>query len=293
MKYLSFLIVLTVVFAFFSCKDDQTTVLQSSDKNVLTQEIVKVYSEQSTSITWRKPVCSNIGSECYTYAVIRAFQSDNDGDDDLLTCSDESTILDPMMDDLPYNAVPPAYFTYIPYDFDDVEFGDIIEFTGPGHHVAFVGTTYKYVYDRNRVNDVQLGPSPIADVEAEQGSAWRIYKISDNIDYPDPPDPPPPPAPYILGEMDPNHPYIYWEEISNADSYKIYKRRDSSYPWDPYGTYTLHTTIEGIEYTDYSEYRYLGSGPKVKVYYKVVATNEQGDSDFSNYKQFTVKLYDF
>jgi len=117
------------------------------------------------------------------------------------------------------------------------------------------------------------------------GYPTKIYRRKDISTPP----PSPPAAPVISGVYYQSHPKIYWNAVSGATGYKIYKRIDE-YPGDPNGSYNLFTTISGTSLVDYGETQWVGSGPKWKAWYKVKAYNASGDSDYSNYQGFTIQI---
>lgn len=89
-------------------------------------------------------------------------------------------------------------------------------------------------------------------------------------DGPCPPGPQPPNTPSISLVAYNNHPKIFWDPVSNADSYLVYRNN------------TLITTIPSTSYLDedYSTSR-VGSSNQIN-YYKVKAQNEAGSSGYSN-----------
>ncbi len=98
---------------------------------------------------------------------------------------------------------------------------------------------------------------------------------------------PPSTAPTINSTWENNHPKIYWNAVTGATGYKIYKSEGSSS-----NPYSLQATTSSTSYVDGSEISFAScSGSncnKVLVYYKVKAYNSGGDSPYSNIKQFAV-----
>ncbi len=227
--------------------------------------------------------------KCYNYAVIRSLEEFNGGGS--LYDRDGNPLISESNVYSWYGQVPVKHYDrHTPQTSNlqnlSYEKGDIVNFGGD--HVAVVTQSGTYtdakLMDRNRLGGGELGPHLIATIISAQGSITDVYQFKTgqtefdcSASLPD--------APYITPSSSQNHPMIDWDPIQGASGYKIYKR--TGYPANgPYSV--VATSLFITDYVDYTEDIYAGIGPKEIVFYKVVAYNGSGDSDFSNYRSWKV-----
>ncbi len=286
------LIPLFLILVFSSC-NNSSDVLEPLGDNISK-------SLNKTTICWEPQNGGGSGDPCYTYAVITAF----------LANSGQQLIggngpLDPMQSDLDYGGIPSEYFEQV--SINDIQAGDIVEFNGHAAYAISSGSAR----DRNRpgtgLGDVELPDQSdcggtgdpkfpkttgaCGDPISEIGTVSAAWRIKDNIDYncgsSSNPAAPTISASWIrIARKD--HPKISWASVQGADGYKLY-RKIEDYPGDPNGTYTLFQTTSGTSYTDLGFCSYSAPSQRLKVWYKVRAYNDVGDSANSNYVGFTVE----
>jgi len=158
-------------------------------------------------------------------------------------------------------------------------------------HAAFLsgqGYGRNIKHNAGSWNEIKVDYSlAAAESRSAVGGPGERYAVYGKKDPPPPPPPPPPPdppdAPTIYASTQNGHPKVYWNSVSGADGYKIYRKCCSSS-----GTYYQIASTTSSQYVDTSADIYTGNPySKVYYYYKVKAYNSGGSSSYSNWKQFT------
>jgi len=131
-------------------------------------------------------------------------------------------------------------------------------------------------------------PNSITEIGPDKPSTGDLNALYYGLGYPQPSggtNPDPPSAPYIYTSISNCHPKLYWNAVSGADAYKVYRRMNTSS-----GTYYYTGQTTSLNYVDYELTLYTCNAPgnKVYYYYKVKAFNAGGESNFSNWRKFTI-----
>lgn len=182
------------------------------------------------------------------------------------------------------SSISTAFFQNYSYSFSSLQTGDIVSWPDHSAIINFRGLSTsltKISHANFDLNGLIRDDDPLQFAIDRLGPPTTIWRPKTSNPC-TPPPPTPPAAPFINTAIYQNHPQIYWNAVSGATGYKIYRAYGSAT-----GSYVLIATITATSYTDTGHTIYSGIGAKVYVYYKVKAYNSGGDSPYSNYRQFT------